>query len=306
MSSWQVKFLNAGVRLLIRRRKWGKDEHAVARRARRLFRAVPIYQRLRTRGLQLTPVRRPGVRGEWGRAKRIRQACRLVFARWRLRVLLVCDTSPDYRGPCPSSPGRVCLVLTIASLQNIVSRQRLTMRWQPINGCSRKDGLRVDFRRRRFGRRWPDVKSALARERDGASASGMRRLFLSLDRPCRHGRISPSERRTLRDVSHREHCRVCRRDYLGGRSPFETYASPAHADLSGLPPILLQVGSTELLLDDTRVVHDRIQKANGVSRLEIYDDVFHCWQMLDGVVPEARVALTRAAESVFAHVSRRR
>jgi acetyl esterase/lipase len=92
--------------------------------------------------------------------------------------------------------------------------------------------------------------------------------------------------------------------YLGGRSPFEAYASPAHADLSGLPPLLLQVGSTELLLDDTRLVHDKIQAAKGVSRMEIYEDVFHCWQMFDGVVPEARVALRRAAEFIRSHVSR--
>jgi acetyl esterase/lipase len=91
--------------------------------------------------------------------------------------------------------------------------------------------------------------------------------------------------------------------YLGGNSPFELYASPMHADLGGLPPLLLQVGSTELLLDDTRHVHDKIQEAQGVSRLEIYDDVFHCWQMMDGIVPEARVALRQAATFICDHVS---
>lgn len=38
--------------------------------------------------------------------------------------------------------------------------------------------------------------------------------------------------------------------------------------------------------------------------MEIYDDVFHCWQVLDGVVPEARLALTRAAEFIRSQVSR--
>jgi acetyl esterase/lipase len=91
--------------------------------------------------------------------------------------------------------------------------------------------------------------------------------------------------------------------YLGDNSPFDLYASPAHAELSGLPPLLLQVGSTELLLDDTRRVHDKIQEAKGVSRLEVYDDVFHCWQMLDGIVPEAHVALRQAAAFIRSHVS---
>jgi acetyl esterase/lipase len=90
--------------------------------------------------------------------------------------------------------------------------------------------------------------------------------------------------------------------YLGDASPREPYASPAYADLAGLPPILLQVGSTELLLDDARRVHDKIQAANGLSRLEIYEDVAHCWQMLDGFVPEARAALRQAASFIREHV----
>lgn len=93
--------------------------------------------------------------------------------------------------------------------------------------------------------------------------------------------------------------------YLGDASPLDPYASPAHADLSGLPPILLQVGSTELLLDDSRLVHQKIQEAGGASSLETYDDVFHCWQMLEGVVPESGDALRRAAAFIRSHLSGR-
>jgi acetyl esterase/lipase len=89
--------------------------------------------------------------------------------------------------------------------------------------------------------------------------------------------------------------------YLASASPFERYTSPAFADLGGLPPLLLQVGSDELLLDDTRRVHDRVQQAGGVSNLEIYDEVLHCWQMLDGFVPEARAALRQAAAFIRGH-----
>jgi acetyl esterase/lipase len=86
--------------------------------------------------------------------------------------------------------------------------------------------------------------------------------------------------------------------YLGATSPFDSYASPLHADLSGLPPLLFQIGSTELLLDDSRRAHQKIQAAKGISQLEIYDDVAHCWQMLDGLVPEARDALRQAANFI--------
>jgi acetyl esterase/lipase len=86
--------------------------------------------------------------------------------------------------------------------------------------------------------------------------------------------------------------------YLGETSPLEAFASPVFADLAGLPPLLLQVGSTELLLDDSRRVHDTIQRAGGTSRLEIFDGVFHGWQMLAGIIPEANVALRQAAAFV--------
>ena len=97
--------------------------------------------------------------------------------------------------------------------------------------------------------------------------------------------------------------------YLGGKSPWDPYASPLHADLDRLPPLLLQVASTELLLDDSRRLHDKVQQAGGVSKLEIYNDLFHGWQMTDGIVPEARASLSSAATFIrtynpFANKSR--
>jgi len=86
--------------------------------------------------------------------------------------------------------------------------------------------------------------------------------------------------------------------YLRDASPLNPEASPLFADLSGLPPLLIQVGSTELLLDDARGVHEKALAAGGASRLEIYDDVVHAWQMLDGIVPEASAALDDAANFI--------
>jgi monoterpene epsilon-lactone hydrolase len=83
--------------------------------------------------------------------------------------------------------------------------------------------------------------------------------------------------------------------YLGGTAPDDPRASPVYADLHGLPPILLQVGSTELLLDDARRVHDGVLAVGGDSRISVYDDVHHVWQMLTPLVPEARAALGEAA-----------
>jgi monoterpene epsilon-lactone hydrolase len=66
----------------------------------------------------------------------------------------------------------------------------------------------------------------------------------------------------------------------------------------------LQVGSTELLLDDARRVHERVLAAGGDSRLSVYDDVHHVWQMLTPLVPEARTALGEAAAFIRSHLDR--
>jgi hypothetical protein len=92
------------------------------------------------------------------------------------------------------------------------------------------------------------------------------------------------------------------RAYLAGASAHEPLASPVYADLAALPPVLLQAGSTELLLDDARRVHARVRAAGGTSVLSVYDEVLHCWQMLDGVVPEASAALDEAARFIRAHI----
>ena len=85
------------------------------------------------------------------------------------------------------------------------------------------------------------------------------------------------------------------RVYLGTASPTDPYASPVFADLRGLPPLLFQVSSNELLLDDSRRVHDAVRAGGGVSTLDVFDDLFHGWQMMDGFMPEARIALGRVA-----------
>ena len=55
------------------------------------------------------------------------------------------------------------------------------------------------------------------------------------------------------------------------------------------------VTSSEMLLDDSRRVHAKVRAAGGVSRLEVFDHAFHVWQLMDGIVPAARVALSQAA-----------
>jgi epsilon-lactone hydrolase len=81
--------------------------------------------------------------------------------------------------------------------------------------------------------------------------------------------------------------------YLGDVDRRSPTASPLFADLAGLPPLLLQVGSTELLLDDATRFAERAEEAGVDVTLEIWDDVFHVWHAFADLLPEARDAIAR-------------
>lgn len=84
--------------------------------------------------------------------------------------------------------------------------------------------------------------------------------------------------------------------YLGGGDPRAPFASPARADLSGLPPLLIQVGADEVLLDDAVALAERAQAAGVSTQLEIWPDMIHVWQMFAGTLPQADDAIRRIVE----------
>jgi acetyl esterase/lipase len=83
--------------------------------------------------------------------------------------------------------------------------------------------------------------------------------------------------------------------YLGSTSPRNPSASPIHANLSGLPPLLIQVGSAEILLDDAMRLAARAGAAGVKVRLDIWPEMFHVWHVSASVLDEAREALDDAA-----------
>jgi phosphinothricin tripeptide acetyl hydrolase len=81
--------------------------------------------------------------------------------------------------------------------------------------------------------------------------------------------------------------------YLGEVDRRSPTASPLFADLAGLPPLLVQVGSSELLLDDTTRFAKRAKAAGVDVTLEIWDDVVHVWHSFADFLPEAREAVAQ-------------
>ena len=82
--------------------------------------------------------------------------------------------------------------------------------------------------------------------------------------------------------------------YLGDTATDDPLASPLFADLSGLPPLLILVGSTEVLLDDALRVAAKVRRQGGECECEVWHEMPHDW-MLWGMLPEAKKALARVA-----------
>ena len=81
------------------------------------------------------------------------------------------------------------------------------------------------------------------------------------------------------------------RAYLGSADPTTPLASPLYADLRGLPPVLIQVGDAEMLLDDGRRLFARAQSHGVDATCETWQDMFHVWHALGPALPEAVDAL---------------
>jgi monoterpene epsilon-lactone hydrolase len=86
--------------------------------------------------------------------------------------------------------------------------------------------------------------------------------------------------------------------YLAGQPPRTPLAAPLHADLSGLPPLLIQVGTAETLLDDSTRLAERARKAGVQVTLEPWEDMIHVWQAFAAILPEGRQAIERIGEFV--------
>jgi epsilon-lactone hydrolase len=80
----------------------------------------------------------------------------------------------------------------------------------------------------------------------------------------------------------------CIQTYLGGTDPREPEVSPMFADLSGLPPMMIHVGSREVLLDDSISFAERAAEAGAEVDLEVWEGMFHVFQFCAPVVPESR------------------
>jgi monoterpene epsilon-lactone hydrolase len=293
MPSVRMRAVNQIIRALIRRRSWG-DPQALTRRARRLFGAPPMYGRLIAAGLEVRAQRSKDVNGEW------------LVPRGSTPGVVLYVHGGGFVSCSAATHRPIAAALARHSRRSVFSVDYRLAPDAPL--ASAHEDVRVAYE-------WllqsgmPPAAIALA----GDSAGG--NLVLALAIQLREARrpmpacvvgfspwldlagASDSVRRNDGHcvMFHAENIRDFASVALRGDAADSPLVSPAYAELHGLPPVLLHVGSTELLLDDSRRACERMRSAGGDCELRVYDDVPHCWQMLAPLVPEANASLRSAA-----------
>jgi len=83
----------------------------------------------------------------------------------------------------------------------------------------------------------------------------------------------------------------CRSVYVGHHKPDAPLISPLFGDLNGLPPLFIQVGSEEILFDDSNRLAEKARQAGVPVELEIAEGLWHDWPLMAPWLPEANAAI---------------
>jgi acetyl esterase/lipase len=93
------------------------------------------------------------------------------------------------------------------------------------------------------------------------------------------------------------------KNYLGGEGdPCDPLASPLYANLSDLPPLLIQVGDRETVLDDSVMLADKARALGVEVDLQVWDGMIHVFQMFGTELPEAHRAIADIAGFLDRHL----
>lgn len=86
---------------------------------------------------------------------------------------------------------------------------------------------------------------------------------------------------------------VFAKKYYAGHDPKTPFISPLFADYEKFPPTYIQVGTREVLLDDSTRLAKRMKEAGVQVEMEIWDDMMHVWHWMAGIIPEGNEAIQK-------------
>lgn len=93
--------------------------------------------------------------------------------------------------------------------------------------------------------------------------------------------------------------------YLGDTNPRHPLASPIHADLRGMPPMMIHVSNTEALLDDSKKLEIKAQEDGVEVSLQVWANMLHAWHFFAPVLPEGRQAIRIIGQFIKKHTALR-
>lgn len=299
MPSIRARVYGRIVRLIVKRKDWGGPEK-LTRRARRIFGSPRILQWWAARDMTITPVNETGVRGEWVIPKKAGGEPAVILyihgggyvscspsthrpissALARLTGLRV--FSVDYR-LAPENPFPATIDDVFKAYRWLIDREKASV---ALAGDSAGGGLVLTtiMKARDAGLPIPACGVCFSPWTDKTN-SGDSVMTNALNDLMFYPRTADQ----FADA------------YIGDRDRTDPLISPLFGDFHGFPPMLFHVGSTEILVDDSRRVHEAILRAGGESTFKIYEGVFHSWQMGAGLIPEADASLREAAGFIREH-----
>jgi acetyl esterase/lipase len=303
MPSWQTHLFSAATRLWVKRgaRKPVADEMQGARHVRRLFELPEFLRPSLPAGVKIEPVNEGGVRGEWVKHESNSQpplstvyylhgggyvACSPRTHRGLTSHLAIAASTKvfalDYRrAPEHKFP---------AALEDAVGGYRLLLDkgGQPgkivIGGDSAGGGLAAALliALRDRGLPLPSAAFLLSPWTDLA-ATGASLVTNEAADPMLSGRMTHKLAKL----------------YYGDASPRDPLVSPLYGDLIGLPPLLIYVGDTEVLLDDSVRLAERAKRHGVNVDLRIEHELPHVWPVFVTFgLPEARKTIGEIAEFI--------
>ena len=303
MPSIRARLFNLVVSLIVKRHDWGKDEYELANRARRIFGAPRISQWLAARTVNISRIAQDEITGEWLKADGCDTSATIMYIHGGGYV----SCSPRTHRPITAALARMTRLPVFAADYRLAPESRFpaavndvytAYKWlsahnngNPIILAGDAAGgglaLALALKLRETGEQmpacivcfspWTDLTGSGLSERTNAKKDAM--FYPENIRDFAAAYISkPGDKNNI-------------------------LASPVFADITGLPPVLFQVGSTEVLADDSRRIHEKMIAAGRESKLEIFDGVSHVWQMTIGFIPEAKKALQNTADFIREHTA---
>ena len=138
--------------------------------------------------------------------------------------------------------------------------------------------------------------------RDGGEALPACAVLLSPWADMKCSGESYQARASMDPIVSAEMCLGMAEMYVGEADHRHPHASPVYGNFEGLPPILVQVGEREIVVDDALAIERRAKEAGVPVQVDIWKHMIHQWQLYASVVEDGRRAIEEIGDFIRRHI----